>query len=157
MVHPDQTLFALTKAHERFYADEVATVAPARLLLQPENKGTAPAIACSLVRVLDAEPEALVAFFPSDHYFANEEALNNHIESAYTLAECHSELVVLLGDLQIVHGETGDRQRDAQPRRVRLLDVVRRIPISGRLRCALQHLFQVVESQEQRRRETICC
>ncbi len=97
MVHPDQTLFALTKAHERFYADEVATVAPARLLLQPENKGTAPAIACSLVRVLDADPEALVAFFPSDHHFANEEALDNHIESAYTLAECHSELVVLLG------------------------------------------------------------
>lgn len=44
IIHRDRTSLALTKPHERFYADEVATVSSARLLEQPHNRGTAPAI-----------------------------------------------------------------------------------------------------------------
>jgi len=97
MIHPDRTLLTLTKSHERFYADEVATVPPARLLVQPQNKGTAPAIIYSLMCVHEADPDALVAFFPSDHHFADEEALSIHIDLAFEMAEFHSGLVILLG------------------------------------------------------------
>ena len=96
-VHTGRTLLALTKCHERFYADEVATVSPACLLVQPENKGTAPAIVYSLMRVHQADPDALVAFFPSDHHFADEEALTVQIDLAFAMAEFHAELVILLG------------------------------------------------------------
>lgn len=97
MIHPDRTLLALTKSHERFYADEVTTVSPARLLVQPQNKGTAPAITYSLMCVHEADPDAVVAFFPSDHHFADEEALAVHIDLAFAMAEFHPELVILLG------------------------------------------------------------
>ncbi len=97
IVHPQHTLLALTRTHERFYTDEVATVSPARLLVQPRNKGTAPAITYSLMRVHEVDPDALVAFFPSDHHFANVEALIAHIDLAFAMAESHSELVILLG------------------------------------------------------------
>ncbi|MCL4797772.1 MAG: hypothetical protein KJZ84_24620 [Bryobacteraceae bacterium] len=97
MVDPGQTLLVLTKSHERFYADEVATVPPARLVVQPQNKGTAPAIIYSLLRVHASDPDALIAFFPSDHHFRNEEALTVHMDLAFAMAEFHSELVILLG------------------------------------------------------------
>jgi mannose-1-phosphate guanylyltransferase len=97
MVHPGQTLVALTKIHEPFYANEVATVPPRLLLVQPQNKGTAPAIAYCVMRVYEADPDALVAFFPSDHHFANEQALNHYIDLAFALAAFHPELVIILG------------------------------------------------------------
>jgi mannose-1-phosphate guanylyltransferase len=97
IVRPQQTLLALTKTHERFYTHDVVTVSPANLLVQPHNKGTAPAVTYSLMRVREVDPDALVAFFPSDHYFANVEALIAHIELAFAMAESHSEVVILLG------------------------------------------------------------
>ena len=39
------------------------------------------------------------------------------------------QLVVFLRDLQVVHGESGNRERDPQPGRAGLLDVVRRIAV----------------------------
>src|SRR5271166_1767606 len=60
------------------------------------------------------------------------------------------QLVVFLRDLQVVHGESGNRERYAQPRRAGLLDVVRRIAVRRGLRRALKHLLEMVEAQEQR-------
>ena len=63
---PCQTLFTLTRTHEAFYADEVADMPSSNLLIQPHNKGTAPAILYSLMRVREMDEEAIVAFFPSE-------------------------------------------------------------------------------------------
>src|SRR5271166_5219345 len=41
----DQTLLVLTRTHEPFYSDQVAGIASRRLVVQPYNHGTAPAIA----------------------------------------------------------------------------------------------------------------
>jgi mannose-1-phosphate guanylyltransferase len=67
------------------------------LLIQPSNQGTAPAILYSLLRLREMDPKALVAFFPSDHHFSDDEAFIGHIDSAYAVAASRPEVVVLLG------------------------------------------------------------
>ena len=47
---PYQTLIALTRAHEGFYAGEVADMPFSNLLIQPHNKGTAPLVGPSRLR-----------------------------------------------------------------------------------------------------------
>ena len=96
-VAPDQTLTVLTRTHERFYTPLLRNVPKTRLLVQPENKGTAPAILFSLLRIAQLSPNATVAFFPSDHYFADDDEFMLHIESAFNATQTHPETVILLG------------------------------------------------------------
>jgi mannose-1-phosphate guanylyltransferase len=97
MIADQRTLLLLTQAHERFYADELADVARERLLVQPYNHGTAPAIAYSLTYLHEMDSEAVVGFFPSDHHFADQEAFAVHMELAFVQAEQHPERVILIG------------------------------------------------------------
>jgi mannose-1-phosphate guanylyltransferase len=93
----DQTLLVLTRTHEPFYSSQIAEVASRRLVVQPYNHGTAPAIAWSLIRLRQMDPDSLVAFFPSDHHFGDDDAFATSIESAFGQAEVDPARVVLLG------------------------------------------------------------
>lgn len=93
----EQTLIVVTKAHERFYAKQLPSVPRERLVIQPANQGTAPAILYSLLRLDTISAEDVVAFFPSDHYFANDGEFMAHIESAFRAVEHQPEMTVLLG------------------------------------------------------------
>ena len=85
-VVPEQTLTVVTRTHEHFYK----SLKDAKgLLMQPENKGTAPAILFSLMRIAQLSPSATVAFFPSDHYFADDEEFMSHVECAFSAAQTH--------------------------------------------------------------------
>ncbi len=97
MIPGPQTLLVMTRTHERYYTDEVTGVVSPCLLIQPHNHGTAPAIAYSLTRLRQMDPRGLVAFFPSDHHFANDEAFITHIDLAFAQAKAHPERVILLG------------------------------------------------------------
>jgi len=97
LVQPWRTLLVLISQHEPFFADEVAGLPSSRLLIQPSNQGTAPAILYGLMRLREMDPKALVAFFPSDHHFSDDEAFISHIDSAYAVAASRPEVVVLLG------------------------------------------------------------
>jgi mannose-1-phosphate guanylyltransferase len=92
-----QTLLVLTRTHEHYYADEVKEIPSSQLLIQPRNHGTAPAIAYALTHLRRMDPRGLVAFFPSDHHFANEEALGAHADFAFAQAKSHPARVILLG------------------------------------------------------------
>jgi len=95
-VAEDQTFLLVTKTHERFYKESLASSSD-RLLVQPENKGTAPAIIYALTRLAWKAPDAIVALFPSDHYFGNDEAFMWHVETAFSAAQTRRETVILLG------------------------------------------------------------
>jgi mannose-1-phosphate guanylyltransferase len=97
MVQPRHTLLVVTEAHERFYSDQLNDVPSSSLLVQPCNRGTTPAILYSLFRLRESDPNAVIGFFPSDHYFADDEALVTHVDSAFEAAESSSGKVVLLG------------------------------------------------------------
>ena len=96
-VTASNTFFSLTRKHEAFYERPLWNVPEKNLIVQPDNKGTAPAILYSLMRIANTSPNATVAFFPSDHYFADDEAFMQHVDSAFKAAELNSSSVVLLG------------------------------------------------------------
>src|SRR6267142_3147511 len=90
-VASERTLTVLTRTHERFYTPLLKNAPKARLVVQPDNKGTAPAILFSLLRIAQLSPTATVAFFPSDHYFADDEEFMSHIESAFNATQTNPE------------------------------------------------------------------
>jgi mannose-1-phosphate guanylyltransferase len=94
---PSQTLIALTRTQEAFYVDQVADLPSSNLVIQPHNKGTAPAILYSLMRVREMDEAAIVAFFPSDHHIEDDGAFAVHMESAFVEAAIRPKSVVLLG------------------------------------------------------------
>ena len=96
-IEPDQTLIVVTRKHRRFY-EPLANEIPRGLLLeQPLNKGTAPAILYALLHVATRSPKAVVALFPSDHFFADDEEFMSHIDVAIDAVEVQPETVMLLG------------------------------------------------------------
>ena len=75
----------------------VSSLTPPPVPARPAcNRGTAPAILYSLFHLRESDPSAVVGFFPSDHHFADDEALIAHVDSAFEAAES-SGRVVLLG------------------------------------------------------------
>lgn len=94
---PGRTLFVVTEKHERFYESMRETVSPGLLLEQPSNKGTAPAILYALMRIAAKSPKAIVALFPSDHYFADDESFMSHVDAAFDGVQMQPETVILLG------------------------------------------------------------
>lgn len=96
-VTPSHTFVVVTQKHRRFY-EPLANEIPRNLLLeQPTNKGTAPAILYALLRVAKRSPEAIVALFPSDHFFTDDEEFMSHIDVAFDAVNIQPESVILLG------------------------------------------------------------
>jgi mannose-1-phosphate guanylyltransferase len=96
-VAPSNVFFSLTAKHDRFFRRSLKGVANSRLVVQPENKGTAAAILYSLFRLANANPEATVAFFPSDHYFSDDLVFMEKVEKAFQTVERDQSSIVLLG------------------------------------------------------------
>ena len=96
-IEPSRTLIVVTQKHQRFYEPLAHEISPDLLVEQPVNKGTAPAILYALLRVAAKAPNAIVALFPSDHFFADDEQFMSHVEIAIDAAEIQPETVILLG------------------------------------------------------------
>ena len=94
---PNHTSIVVTQKHRRFYQQLANEISRDLLLEQPLNKGTAPAILYALLRVATKAPKAVVALFPSDHYFADDEEFMSHVDVAIDAVEVQPETVVLLG------------------------------------------------------------
>lgn len=96
-IKPENTYFSLTQKHESFYRSPLWDVPANQQIVQPENKGTAPAILYSLLRVAKDASDATVAFFPSDHYFSDDAAFMDQVELAFRSVDLSPDSVMLLG------------------------------------------------------------
>lgn len=96
-IEPSRTLIVVTQKHRRFYQPLAEELSPGLLLEQPMNKGTAPAILYALLQVAARSPKAVVALFPSDHYFADDEEFMAHVDLAVDAVQFQPEAVMLLG------------------------------------------------------------
>lgn len=94
---PSQTLYVVNRLHEAYYTPILAHQPLRNLVVQPRNRGTAPAILCSLLRIAAVDPNAIVAFFPSDHYISDNEKFMRHIRAALNTARRRRDLIILLG------------------------------------------------------------
>lgn len=95
-ISPEQILYSVTRAHERFYVPSLGRRVSTRVV-QPSNRGTAPAILSSLVQISRMDPNAVVAILPSDHYYFPESAFTAALDSAFNIAEEHSRSVLIMG------------------------------------------------------------
>ena len=96
-IEPSRTMIVVTEKHRRFYESLADDIPRSLLLEQPVNKGTAPAILYALLRVAAKSPKAVVALFPSDHFFADDEEFMSHIDVALDAVAVQPETVMLLG------------------------------------------------------------
>lgn len=95
-VAPAQILYSVTRTHEEYYLSSLAD-RPSQTIVQPSNKGTAPAILSALMRIAHTDPNAMVVILPCDHYYSPESAFTAALESAFAIGEQRSGSIVLLG------------------------------------------------------------
>ena len=92
-----RTLHVVNQLHEPYYASNLGNMREDNLIVQPSNRGTAPAILYSLLRIASRDPDAVVAFFPSDHYISDSLRFMAHVRAALDAARQRNDLVILLG------------------------------------------------------------
>jgi mannose-1-phosphate guanylyltransferase len=93
----DRIFAVVNRAHERHYRDLLNEILPENLVIQPENRGTAPAILFALLRLSNADPHAYVAVVPSDHFVSDDREFMRHVELAFDAVESQPEMIALLG------------------------------------------------------------
>jgi mannose-1-phosphate guanylyltransferase len=97
LVPRERALFVLTRSHRRYWQALESETRPRCLVVQPDNRGTAPAILYAALRVAVAAPTATVAVFPSDHWVSDDERFMAHVAHACAAVAARPDLVVLLG------------------------------------------------------------
>jgi mannose-1-phosphate guanylyltransferase len=97
LVPLSQTTAVLNCAHECFYSAFLGGTATGDLFIQPENRGTAPAILGALLRLIERGHTGAVAIFPSDHYVSDDSIFMRHVSAAFRAVDHLPQLIVLLG------------------------------------------------------------
>lgn len=97
LVPADRILATVVRGHERFCAPLLASVARECLVIQPADRGSAPAILYGLLRLRRFASSASVAVFPCGHYVSDDAAFMRHVERAFDVVLARPDLLVLLG------------------------------------------------------------
>jgi len=97
LIASDRLFTVVTRKHSHFYGPDLADAASGTVVVQPENRGTAPAILYALLRLSTAAPGIPVAVLPSDHYVSDDDAFMARVEGALDAAQARPETVILLG------------------------------------------------------------
>ncbi|HXJ43899.1 MAG TPA: sugar phosphate nucleotidyltransferase [Bryobacteraceae bacterium] len=109
LIPPERTTIVITHGHEKYLAPSIAK-SGAAILTQPCNRGTAPAILYSLLRLASEatgeEATTPVALFPADHYFENDAVFVHHVGRALGAIRQRPHLIILLGI--VPHGPEAD-------------------------------------------------
>ncbi len=87
-IHQTLDAMVISNNEYRFYIDECLKDAKRKgtVILEPEGRNTAPAIALAAFATLEKE-DALMLVMPSDHMFRNPETFHKAVESARAIAE----------------------------------------------------------------------
>ena len=93
----ERTLFLLNRLHEPYYVNILSDIPTSNLIEQPRNIGTAPAILYSVLKIAAVDPQAIIGFFPSDHYVSDNTKFMAQIRSAFETAHVEQDRVILLG------------------------------------------------------------
>lgn len=83
------------------YRDKILSILPAlspeQLIIEPEARGTAAAIALSADTIATRDPDALVATIPSDHMIANDDAFVEALRAAFDTVAKFPERILTIG------------------------------------------------------------
>jgi mannose-1-phosphate guanylyltransferase len=98
IIPEERIAVVVTKQHRQYYEPDVLRTAPL-LTIQPEDRGTGPAVLYSLLAISRRDPGAHIAVFPASHHFTNETGFLTSVDSAFRAVGRRSRLVVVLGML----------------------------------------------------------
>jgi mannose-1-phosphate guanylyltransferase len=97
LVRFDHQLVVVTRAHEPFFESLASQLTPGRLVVQPDNRGTAPGILYPLLHLLQLAGDVPVAIVPSDHHISDDVAFMAYVDAAVAAVHAHRDQVVILG------------------------------------------------------------
>ena len=98
LVRFDRQTAVVTRTHEPYYRGLLAELPPGRLLIQPQNRGTAPAIVYAALHVTGlAGADVPLVVTPSDHHVSDDAAFMAYVGRALEMVRARPDLVVLLG------------------------------------------------------------
>lgn len=92
----ERTVLVTVRSHARWMAEECAGAGP-RVLVQPEDRGTAAGVLFPAHWISWQDPEATVAVFPSDHFILEEAAFMRHVLEVAAVVSQNPGWLVLLG------------------------------------------------------------
>jgi mannose-1-phosphate guanylyltransferase len=97
-VVPSEHIIPIVAAHHaEWWEGELSEFPVENVVVQPENKGTAPGILLPLLTILRRWRRPAVALFPSDHHVENEDVLRGALERAYEALGPRDERIIVLG------------------------------------------------------------
>jgi len=105
--HLAPPIVVCNEEHRFMLADQLQQIGrqPAAILLEPEAKNTAPAIALAALKAQEIDPDAIIAVFPADHVITDTDAFNQALNIALAAAE--KETALLTFGIVPTHAETG--------------------------------------------------
>src|SRR5271168_2610303 len=96
-IPPVQTVIVTCRAHGKYMAEEFEERPGQRILVQPEDRGTAAGVLFPAHWIYSQDPDPVVAVFPSDHFILKESVFMNHIANLAAFVLQQPTRLVLLG------------------------------------------------------------
>jgi mannose-1-phosphate guanylyltransferase len=97
IIRPDRQVVVVTRAHAPYYADLASELLPGRLVAQPGNRGTAPAVMLGALAVRSLAGDVPLVVLPSDHDVDDEAGFMDAVADAIGHVTVQRDDVVLLG------------------------------------------------------------
>jgi len=97
---PSSSIFTVVNRSHLAFPDvqrQIAQRSPGTVLIQPENKETAPGIIFALLHIAKRCPNSLVTLLPSDHFILQEEQMVGYLKYAGQFVRRDPSRIVLLG------------------------------------------------------------
>lgn len=87
-VFKPESIFVVTRAeHAPILSEQVPELPQANFIIEPEGRGTAPAIALAAIHLRRLDPQATMVVVTADHYIAKEAVFRHAVQAAIQAAE----------------------------------------------------------------------
>ncbi|MFN0206155.1 MAG: sugar phosphate nucleotidyltransferase [Planctomycetota bacterium] len=95
---PRRRTLVIVAEHQLSIAREQLESEPEiEIVTQPKNLDTAPGVLLPLTKIYKRDPNARIAFLPSDHYISNPAVFVNSLRAADAAVRSHPEYITMLG------------------------------------------------------------
>jgi len=97
LIAPHRLWVVTGAAYAAVTAKQLPELLPDQILVEPCGRNTAPCIALAALRLLSADPEAIMLVVPADHIIGPDDAFQDAVRRAVTLVEHQPQAFVLFG------------------------------------------------------------
>lgn len=92
---PEENIFVVTGSEQREIVLEQLKIDPAKVLGEPFRRNTAPCLAYGTFRIMQENPDAVIAVTPADHLIVNESKFREDITECFNFAANHDALLTI--------------------------------------------------------------